>query len=429
MPEATVIVVGAGIVGLSIAYEALHNGKSVTIVDRNPEGDKASFGNAGGIAVTEVIPASVPGLWKKVPFWMLDPLGPLAWGVAHAPRLLPWLWNFARVGTAAEVLRISKALADLNNRVYDDLIPLFNEVGLAGDLIRKGALTVYESEDGLRNDKHEWDAKRALGVEVQELSAVKIREMEPALSPIVRNGVFTPQWSHIKDPKRVVDVLREWLAANGVDIVTGQVGRVEPISDGAKLVLDGGRELTARKIVIAAGAWSGRIAKQLGDRVLIESERGYNTTIAAPEIALEREVIFADRKFVATPLSIGLRIGGAAEFGGLEAAPNYARSKALVKLAKRYFPAINEEGGVEWSGHRPTTPDSLPVIGRSGPSSNIIYAFGHGHLGLTQGPTTGKIVGDLLLGRRPPIDLAPFSVARFSLKKGSFYDSPDFFLR
>jgi len=429
LSETKVIVVGAGIVGLSVAYQAVKTGANVVIVDREPAGDKASFGNAGGIAVTEVIPASVPGVWKKVPLWMVDPLGPLALRIVHLPVLVPWLWHFARAGTGSEVRRISKALADINSRVYDDLIPLFNDVGLAGDLLRQGSLTVYESENGLRNDKHDWDAKRALGVDVEELTAAQIREMEPALSPIVKNGVFTPQWSHVKDPKKVVDVLRDWVVANGAEIVRGQVDRVAPTSDGAKIVLNGGREIVARKVVIAAGAWSGRIAKQLGDRVIIESERGYNTTIASPGVVLEREVIFADRKFVATPLSVGLRIGGAAEFGGLEAAPNYARSKALVKLAKHYFPGLKEEGGVEWSGHRPTTPDSLPVIGRSGPSANIIYAFGHGHLGLTQGPTTGKIVGDLLLGRKPPIDLAPFSIARFSHKKGSLNGSPDFFLR
>ncbi|WP_026615210.1 NAD(P)/FAD-dependent oxidoreductase [Ensifer aridi] len=428
MPQTSVIVVGAGIVGLSVAYEALQGGAAVTIIDRDPEGDKASFGNAGGIAVTEVIPASVPGLWKKVPFWMLDPLGPLALRLSHTPWLVPWLWEFARVGTAIEVSRLSKALAEINSRVYDDLVPLFSKVGLAGDLFRKGALTVYESENGLKNDKHAWDAKRSLGIEIQELTASQVREMEPALGPIVKSGVFMPQWSHVTDPKKIVDVLRNWLVANGVHIVRGHVERVKPMTNGADVVLKGGQKINARKVVIAAGAWSARIAKQLGDRVLLESERGYNTTIASPGITLEREVIFADRKFVATPLSIGLRIGGAAEFGGLEAAPNYARSKALVKLARSYFPEMREEGCVEWSGHRPTTPDSLPVIGRSRPSSDIIYAFGHGHLGLTQGPTTGKVVGDLIFGRKPPVDLAPFSVARFSLKKGSFYDSPDFFL-
>ncbi|WP_267885523.1 NAD(P)/FAD-dependent oxidoreductase [Sinorhizobium meliloti] len=193
---------GLVFVGLSVAYEALRNGASVTIVDRNPAGDKASHGNVGGIAVTEVIPASIPGLWKKVPFWMLDPLGPLSLRTAYTPRLLPWLLNFARAGTASEIRRISTALAAINVRVYDDLIPLFTQVGRAGDLFRKGVLTVYESERGLGNDRREWDAKRALGVEVQELTAAQIREMEPALSSVVKNGVFTPQWSHIGDPKR-----------------------------------------------------------------------------------------------------------------------------------------------------------------------------------------------------------------------------------
>ncbi|MER8779284.1 FAD-binding oxidoreductase [Mesorhizobium sp. M0977] len=414
MSRVTVIVVGAGIVGLSVAYEALQNGAAVTIIDRDPEGDKASFGNAGGIAVTEVMPASIPGLWKKVPFWILDPLGPLALRVAYTPRLLPWLWHFARVGTASEVSRISEALAEINSRVYDDLVPLFNKVGLADDLVRKGALTVYETESGLLRDKHKWDASRALGIEVQELSAAQVRHMEPALGPIVKNGVFMPQWSHVSDPKRIVDVLRNWVAANGALIIRGHVDRINPTTNGAEVVLNGGRRLSATNAVIAAGAWSAQLAKQLGDRVLLESERGYNTTIASPGVALERQLIFADRKFVATPLSTGLRIGGAVEFGGLKAAPNYERSKALMKLARMYLPDLKEIGSKEWSGHRPATPDSLPVIGRSGPSRHIIYAFGHGHLGLTQGPTTGKIVGDLLFEHKPRLNLAPFSVARFS---------------
>lgn len=181
-------------------------------------------------------------------------------------------------------------------------------------------------------------------------------------------------------------------------------------------------------MVIAAGVWSAQLARQLGDRILLESERGYNTTIPVPGITLEREVIFADRNFVATPLSIGLRIGGAAEFGGLKSEPNYLRAKALVTLARLYFPGLKDEGGVEWCGHRPATPDSLPIIGHSFVSKDIVYAFGHGHLGLTQGPTTGKIVGDLLFQRKSPIDITPFSAARFSSRKGNLHGPPDIFL-
>ncbi|WP_245322501.1 MULTISPECIES: FAD-binding oxidoreductase [unclassified Mesorhizobium] len=147
---------------------------------------------------------------------------------------------------------------------------------------------------------------------------------------------------------------------------------------------------------------------------MLESERGYNTTIAAPQIALNRTMIFAESNFVAAPLSIGLRIGGAAEFGGLRASPNFARSKGLVELAKAYLPALDGPGGMVWSGHRPATPDTLPVISRSATDAHILYVFGHGHLGLTQGPTTGKLVGDLLSGRDPPIPLEPYTIERFS---------------
>jgi D-amino-acid dehydrogenase len=174
-----------------------------------------------------------------------------------------------------------------------------------------------------------------------------------------------------------------------------------------------GRQLPFDALVVAAGAWSGRLARLIGDRALLESERGYNTTLPNPRVTLQAEVIFAERKFVATPLAMGLRIGGAAEFAGLEAPPNFARPKALVALAKRYFPGLNAEGGREWMGHRPATPDTLPVIGRSPRRQNVFYAFGHGHTGLTFGPTTGRLIADLIAGRPPSLDLAPFAIARF----------------
>ncbi|MER9158379.1 FAD-binding oxidoreductase [Mesorhizobium sp. M0778] len=418
MSETTVIVVGAGIIGLCVAYHARKGGASVTIVDRDPAGDKASFGNAGGIAVTEVLPASVPGLWKKVPKWLLDPLGPLSMRMTHAPQLLPWLWRFAEAGSPSEVERISGALAALNHRVYADLVPLFADIGLSDELHRNGALTVYESGKGWQADTLEWEAKRRLGIDVRQLSGDQARELEPALGPLVKSAILTPQWSHVSDPKRVVDSLRSWLAANGATLIAAQVSHIAPSPEGGTVTLADGSVLNASKIVVAAGAWSAELSRQLGEHALLESERGYNTTIAAPQIALNRTMIFAERKFVATPLSIGLRIGGAAEFGGLRATPNFARSKALIELAKAYLPGLDGHGGVVWSGHRPATPDTLPVISRSATHAHILYAFGHGHLGLTQGPTTGKLIGDLLFGRDPPIPLGPYSIERFSAAKG-----------
>jgi D-amino-acid dehydrogenase len=415
MARLSVVVVGAGIVGLAIAFHLYRDGAEVTVVDRDPEGDKASLGNAGGIAVTEVVPAAVPGLVWKLPGWLIDPLGPLAVRPRHAPRLIPWLRAFARAGRPREVAQIAAALAALNRRVYDDLLPMLAETGLSGELHRRGALTVYTSERARAADRAEWALKRAHGVEAAVLTGQQARALEPALGPAVRCAVFAPQWSHVSDPKRIVDGLRRWLQASGTAIVAGTVERIHDSgAGGAAAVLRDGRTVVADGVVVAAGAWSGRLAAELGDRVLLESERGYNITIAAPGIALGREVIFAERKFVATPLSCGLRIGGAAEFGGLDAPPNFRRSDALAALASLYLPGLRRENGTRWAGHRPATPDSLPVIGRSPGHPRVVYAFGHGHLGLTQAATTGRLVADLMLERSPAIDLGPYAIARFA---------------
>ena len=407
-----IIVIGAGIVGLGCAYHLRKDGLAVTVVDRDPEGDKASFGNAGGIGISEVVPAAVPGVFWRVPGWLFDPLGPLALRPSHAPRLLPWLLRFSRSAAPREVRRISAALAALNLRVYDDLVPMLAATGLAGELERKGALSVYETEAGYRRDGAEWALKRSLGIETVKISGEEARRMEPALGPIVRRAIVTPQWGHVSDPKRIVDGLRRWLQANGVQFLRGEAKAIAASGNPAVILADSGT-LSAPRLVVAAGAWSGALARGIGDPVLLESERGYNTTLPAPGVTLGQEVIFAERKFTATPLSCGLRIGGAAEFAGLRAPPNYRRSRALVTLARLYLPGLEAAGGTEWMGHRPATPDGLPVISASPRHAAVFHAFGHGHVGLTQSATTGRLIADLVRGRPPVVDLSPYSIARF----------------
>ncbi|MCO6060436.1 FAD-dependent oxidoreductase [Pseudomonas sp. MOB-449] len=410
-----VVVIGAGIVGLSTAHHLLKDGARVTVIDKDPEGDKASFGNAGGIAVTEIVPASAPGILWKVPGWLLDPLGPLSLGPRHAPKMIPWFWRFSRVGSPREFTRIAAALAALNGRTYNDLLPMLASNGLSGELQRKGALTVYESDRAFLRDAGIWDLKAQHGIEMEALTGDEVRELEPALGAAVTRGVFTPQWSHINDPKRFVDLLRQSLLQKGLTILKGEAVDVLPTLGNlsATIKLNDGRSIEASQVVVAAGAWSRTLAKRLDDHVLLESERGYNTTFKTSEVVLEREVIFAERHFVASPLSCGLRIGGAAEFRGLDAEANFKRAEALVKLASIYLPKLNSEGGTCWAGHRPTTPDSLPVIGKSPHYPNVLYAFGHGHLGLTQAATTGRLVSDIAFGIKPPIDTTPYSIERF----------------
>lgn len=415
MSKIHIAVVGAGIVGLAVAYHLVKDGAQVTIIDRDPDGDKASLGNAGGIAVTEVVPASAPGTLWRVFGWMLDPLGPITIRPSHAPKLIPWLARFARASTPAEVDRISQALSAINARVYEDLLPMLSETGLTAELHRKGALFVYETEEGYRRDAAEWACKRSRGIVLEDMTGAAARQMEPALGPRVQRAVFTPQWSHISDPKRLMQGLKDWLLSRDVVISRGEVRNIVSDSNSPiSLELEGGGRITADRAVVAAGAWSALLVRRLGDRVLLESEGGYNTTLPDPSIVIERELVFAERKFVATPLSCGLRIGGAAEFGGLNAAPNFKRSRALVELARQYLPELRTEGGVNWSGHRPATPDSLPVIGRSKHQANVFYAFGHGHLGLTQAATTGRLISELVFQKPHSIDMTPYDIGRFS---------------
>lgn len=408
------LIVGAGIVGLASALVAQRRGWQVTLVDRDFDGDRASHGNAGGIAVTESVPFCLNGLGLKPLRWLVDPLGPLAIRPTHAMRLLPWFLALRKVSKPSTYAAIADALAALNQRALRDFEVLIDAIGARGGLHKRGALTVYESAAAFERDAHEWTRKRSLGVRWRAVGPTELHELEPNLAPVFARGVMLEDWAHIDDPKHLVEQLRAHLQVADAELVTGETVRLAADAERPAVVLADGRRLAADRVLVASGAWSARLAATLGDRALLESERGYNTTLPGSIGALSREVIFAERKFVATPLAIGLRIGGAAEFAGLRAPANFQRSDALLRLARRYLPQLDERGAVRWMGHRPATPDSLPVIGGSPRDRRILYAFGHGHLGLTQSATTGELIGHLLDGEPPPLDMAPYAITRFS---------------
>lgn len=406
---ARVAVIGAGVVGLACAWRLAGEGHAVTVFDPDPEGDKCSWGNAGGIAVTEVAPAAAPALLRQLPVWLLDPLGPVALRPAHLPAMLPWLLGWLRAGTPARIEASAAALAALFGRAMADVAAMLDTLGLAAALHRVGALTVYGSAAALRADAAAWALRRRHGIVCEELGA-EARDMEPALGPAVAAAVFTPAWAHVSDPKTIWAAL---LAATRAAGVTVAPERVADIARPGRVRLASGAEAACDAVVVAAGAWSARLARQAGDRVLLESERGYNLTLPDPGVRLSREVIFAERQFVATPLACGLRIGGAADFAGLAAPPDYRRSHTLARLARDYLPGLRTEAGSAWMGQRPTTPDGLPVIGRSSRRADVVYAFGHGHLGLTLAATTAALVADAVAGRPSGLTLAPYAAGRF----------------
>ena len=411
MPDST-IVVGAGAVGLGCAYALAKRGQRVTVIDRDPVGDKASYGNACALALTDCMPLSTPGIWRSTPGWLLDPLGPLSIRPSQLPGLVPWFWRFLRQATMAKVEACAAAQLQLNGRVWQDFEPFLQAIGYADRVQKKGMLKLYKNRRSFARSPLEWRLKRQQGFQIELIEREQLRAMEPAVSSSKQFAVFHPQWQIVDDPEQLLACWRDWLQSQGVTFVSDEVQAL--LSDGGHIVgLQGAKKkYSARQVIVAAGAWSAALSQSVGERCLLTSERGYNTTIAEPGIEVQHMLMFAEEQFVATPMGQGLRIGGAAEFAGLQAAPNYQRSRALLTLAKRFLPELGGGQGHMWMGHRPSTPDSLPVLGPSKKSQGLAYAFGHGHMGLTQSITSGELVVEALLSGNGA-HLAPFSISRF----------------
>lgn len=407
-----VIVIGAGVVGLSAALMAQARGLAVTVLDREGPAAGASAGNAGAFAFTDILPLASPGILRKAPKWLLDPLGPLTIPPAYALQITPWLYRFWRACSPRAVAASTAAQTALMDLSRAELEPFLSATGTLGMLRKDGNLQVYESEAEFRASLSGWKARAAHGIDFRHINAEEMAALQPGLSPRFTHGTFTPGWWSIADPKDYVLALAERFKANGGAILRAEVTGIQLQGEGV-YIRTKGEPLTADKVVLSAGAHSHRIAATLGERIPLETERGYNTTLPADAVELRCQVTFGGHGFVISRLSTGIRVGGAVELGGLSLPPNYKRSEAMLQKAKAFLPGLKTEGGKQWMGFRPSLPDSLPAIGRSRVSPQIVYAFGHGHLGLTQSAGTARLVADLLTDASLPVDLTPFSPQRF----------------
>jgi D-amino-acid dehydrogenase len=412
-PTWDVAVVGAGIIGLACAWALQRRGLRVLLLDREGIGEMTSRGNAGAIAVSDILPLASPGIIRKAPKWLLDPLGPLAIPLPYFPRILPWLWHFWRASSPSRVEAGVAALASLMVLSESETMVLFEDLDLTDELRPNGALYLYESEREFRRALSGWRRRDEHGIAYSRVSGEEIRALEPALSPRFVEAIRVEQWLYVSDPYKVSRLIGERLVARGVTFRKAEVRGLVPEGEEIALHLADDTTQRAHRVVIAAGAWSHHLSTGLGEPLPLESERGYNTTLPAPGVEITHELIFEEHGFVAVQLESGLRVGGADELAGLTRPPNYARAEAMLKKAQGFLPGLNPKGGVQWMGHRPSLPDSLPVIGAAQRSPKIFYAFGHGHLGLTQAAATGRLVAELATGQAPAIDLHPFRPGRF----------------
>lgn len=344
---------------------------------------------------------------------LADPLGPLAIRPSHIPRLTPWLVRYALNVTPAARERTIAAISALNSRALPAYRDLLEAAGAREELIERGMLKVVNRENhlpGLHSEAHEFCRR---GGKSEIVSAEQLGELETALRGRVVGGVLFPGVAHITDPYRISTAFARRIVLGGGQIKECEVRAILVDPRGCRILTDTG-ELRARQCVLAAGFWSSALIKPFGMKAPLEAERGYHLALPHAGVEISRPLYFHTESFVATPLRGSLRLAGTAEFSGATAAPDWRRASVLFSLARRYLPNIDDSGATRWMGHRPSFPDSLPALGRVPDAPQVLYAFGHQHLGLTQAAISAECIAALANDRAPPVDLSPFSLRRFS---------------
>ncbi len=416
----SVVVIGAGIVGAAVAAELLNDGHRVSIIEPGAPGgeQQASYGNGCWLNPGSVVPMSVPGLWRKVPGFLADPLGPLAIRWHYLPRLAPWLVRYVRAGgSVGKVEAIARALRPLLADAPQRHLRLAAAAGVADLIERKGLLSVFPGRADFEADALAWRLRRENGIRWIEIPEEELRQHEPQLDRRYRFGVLIEEGGHCTDPGGYVAALVEHAVARGAQLHRTRATGFALEGRRLAAVRTEAGEIRCDKAVIAAGAFSRPLAAAAGDEVSLETERGYHAIFLGAESGPRTPLMPSDGRMSHVMTPRGLRIAGQVELAGLAAAPNWKRAEILRDFALKTYPGLPRSlapGRVRfWMGHRPATPDSLPCIGPASATPDIVHAYGHGHVGLAAGAATGRLVADLIGGRRPEIDPQPYSPQRF----------------
>lgn len=417
-------VIGTGIVGVCAAAWLQREGHRITFVDPLAPGEACSFGNAGSLSPSACLPVGMPGLWKQVPKWLADPLGPLTVRWSYLPRAMPWLLRFLRHSSRDEVVRIAGALRSLLAPIFDSYAPLVQRAGAEHLVRRTGCLYVYSSQEAAARWAWGMDLRRRLGVELREVGEEELLALEPDLKGRFRFGLLAPENGSTPDPSALVKALHAQCERDGAAHLREEVRGFEIGGQGAtrevrRLRFANGESLAVDGVVLAAGAWSAPLARALGASVPLETQRGYHVTVHSSNLALRHTVMAIEDNMMVNPMAMGLRLAGSVEFAGLAAPPDYARADVLLQKGQQLFPHLDTSRVTRWMGHRPCLPDSLPVIGAAPAASNAWFGFGHGHVGMCAAASTGRELAALVAGRKPQVDLHPFRPGRFRLLGGS----------
>lgn len=410
----TVVVIGAGIVGVSTAIWAQRDGHRVILIDREGPAAGTSFGNGGVLASCSVVPVSTPGLWRSAPAMLFDRNQPLFMKWRYLPKLLPYLKKFLANANAESTRARAAAMTPILGDSLNDHLALSAGTGAERYVIGSDYLFIYRDRAHYDSDAFGWDLRKEFGFKWDVLEGRDFHDYDPAFGPGLNCAARCPDHGRISDPGAYVTALADHFVAEGGRFIKGEVTDIVRENGAVTGLRVGGDTVDCDATVLAAGVWSSKLAKSLGISVPIETERGYHIELWEPNIMPKAPVMIASGKFVVTPMDGRLRLAGIVEFGGLDAPPSRAPFELLERNIREAIPGISWKEKTEWMGHRPAMADSTPMIGEAPDTKGAYLAFGHDHVGLTGGPKTGRLISQMISQRQPNIDMSPYSPARFT---------------
>ncbi len=409
-------IVGSGIQGVCIGFQLIKKGIPVTIFDRNDPLSQsfkpASYGNAGHFSPYAVLQFNRPDVLYDVPKMLLSSYGPLALKWNYIPKMIPWFLNYLKNFNKKSMLHTAKYMHQILNLSNDAYEEIFKEIDVTNLVKKRGIIYVWTNKN-LKSRQLEIKIRNDLGIEQKLLTQKEILELEPNLKPVFDAGVIYENAMHAKDPHQILKEIFKLYLKKGGKFIQENIKSIKQNDENQTIIKSENQEYIFEKSVIASGAFSKDLTDQLGEKIPLDTERGYHVHFKNMENLISRPVIFLDRGFGMTPMNQGLRAVGTVELGGLKNPPSKKRIDYVIRCAKELLPQL-EDHHDEWLGFRPTLPDFLPILGPSKKNKNIIYAFGHHHLGWTLGAITGKIISGIAAGEKTNLDLKPYSSSRFN---------------
>ena len=411
--KSSIGIVGAGIQGVCISLFLIKKGFSVTLIDRDDPGKvSASYGNAGHFSPYASVPINRPDILVDVPSMLLSSSGPLALKWNYVPKMLPWFLKFIKNCTHKKMMHTAKYMHQILDLALPSYDELFQDIDISGLVENKGIIYFWTNKD-LKSRELEIKIRNDLGVKQQLLKPHEIHDLEPHIKKIYHGGVLYSGARHARNPKKILLKLFDLFIKKGGVFIKENVQSINFTADNKPIIKTDLSSYNYDKAVIACGAFSKKLTDQVGEKIPLDTERGYHVHFKGYDHLLSRPVIFLNRGFGITPMEQGLRAVGTVEFGGLNNPPSKKRILNLVNNTKYLFPELKEHQD-EWLGFRPTLPDFLPVLGPSKKYKNLFYSFGHHHLGWTLGAVSGKIISGMIAEENTNLDLSPYNTKRFS---------------